>query len=352
MPLISPFTTSFGTHVNKDVYIFKMENDGVTAYSECVTDENPFYGPEDNYTAIHMIKKYLIPIVQQLPDPEEFQEKTKFLKGNNMAKAAMEMLLYDYYSKVENEPLYRYLGNSRGYANVGISLGMEDINVTLRKIQEAIDRGYKRIKLKIMKGKEIEILKAVRDHYPDIVLSADANSDYTEKDFDLIQKIDRFDLVYLEQPLYHDDIIYHSKLASLLSTPICLDESITSPEKAKKAFEIGACSVINIKPGRVGGIYNSLNIINTVKENNGHVWIGGMLETGIGRAFNIAMASLSDVDYPGDTSPNDRYFKNDIVKNTFRMEKGEIKPYNNKGIGIEIDEEYLKKYTVEDGEFL
>ncbi|MEM0139778.1 MAG: o-succinylbenzoate synthase [Ferroplasma sp.] len=352
MPLISPFTTSFGTDVNKDVYVFKMENNDITAYSECVTDENPFYGPEDNYTAFHMIKNYLVPVIKQLPGHEEFIEKTKFLKGNNMAKAAMEMLLYDYYSKLENKPLYRYLGNTRGYANVGISLGMEDISITLRKIQEAIDRGYKRIKVKIMKGKETEILSAVRDHYPDIVLSADANSDYTEKDFEMIKKIDRFNLVYLEQPLYHDDIIYHSKLASQISTPICLDESITSPEKAKKAFEIGACSVINIKEGRVGGIYNSLKIMETVKENHGHVWIGGMLETGIGRAFNIAMASLSDINYPGDTSPNDKYFKNDIVKNTFKMQKGEIKPYDNKGIGVEIDEEYLKRYTVESGELI
>ncbi len=349
MPLISPFTTSFGTDINKDVYVFKLEHNGITAYSESVTDENPFYGSEDNYTVFHIVKQYLAPVVKGLPEPDEFNEQVKFIKGNNMAKASMEMLLYDYYAKANKKSLVDYIGHSRGYANVGISLGMDDINVTLKKIQEALDRGYKRIKVKIMKGKEIGILSAVRDNFPDIVLSADANSDYTEKDFDLIKKIDRYNLVYLEQPLYHDDIIYHSRLAKELSTPLCLDESITSPEKAQKAFEMGACKVINIKEGRLGGIGNSLKVMGIVKEFKGHVWIGGMLETGIGRSFNVSMASLSDINYPGDTSPNDKYFKNDIVKNPFTMENGTIKPNKGTGIGVEISEEYLKKYTVEEG---
>jgi len=349
MPLISPFTTSFGTDVNKDVYVFALEHNGITAYSESVTDENPFYGSEDNYTVIHIVKQYLAPIVKNLPEPEEFNEQVKFIKGNNMAKASMEMLLYDYYAKANKKSLVDYIGHSRGFANVGISLGMDDINVTLKKIQKALDRGYKRVKVKIMKGKEIDILGAVRDQFPDIVLTADANSDYTEKDFGLIKKIDRYNLTYLEQPLYHDDIIYHSRLAKELSTPLCLDESITSPEKAQKAFEMGACKVINIKEGRLGGIENSLKVIEIVKEFKGHVWIGGMLETGIGRSFNVSMASLSDINYPGDTSPNDKYFKNDIVKNPFTMENGTIKPNKGAGIGVEISEEYLKKYTVEEG---
>ncbi len=352
IPLLSPFTTSFGTDVNKDVLVFKLENDGITAYSESVTDENPFYGPEDNYTAFHIIKRYLVDIVKDLPTPEEFNRRSGFIKGNEMAKAAMEMILYDYHSKSVRKPLYKYLGETKGHAVVGISIGIDDINVTLKKIQDALDRKYRRIKVKIKKGKEMEILRSIRDQFPDIPLSADANSDYTEKDFDILKKIDRFDLLYLEQPLYHDDLIYHSKLAKQISTPICLDESITSPEKAEKAFEIGACQVINIKEGRVGGLYNSLKIIDTVKKNHGHVWIGGMLETGIGRAFNIAIASMRDIDYPGDTSPNDKYFKRDIVKNPFRMENGEIRPYDRDGIGVEIDDEAMNMYTVEKGDLL
>lgn len=352
IPLISPFTTSFGTDVNKDVYVFALENNGITAYSESVSDENPFYGPEDNYTVMHIVQKYLAGIVKDIPEPGEFNKKTAFLKGNNMAKASMEMLLYDYYAKMKGKPLAEYLGKNRGYANAGISLGMDNINVTLKKIEDALSLGYKRIKVKIMKGKETEILAAVRDQFPEIVLSADANSDYTEKDFELIKKIDKYNLVYLEQPLYHDDIIYHSRLAKQISTPLCLDESITSPEKAEKAFETGACSVINIKEGRLGGIENSLKVIEIVKNFKGHVWIGGMLETGIGRSFNISMASLSDIDFPGDTSPNDKYFAHDIVKNPFKMEVGTIKPNNGAGIGVEIDHEYLKKYTVEEGTIL
>lgn len=352
IPLINSFTTSFGTDVNKDVYVFTLEENGITAYSEAVTDENPFYGPEDNYTVFHIVKEYLANIVRDLPDPIAFNDKIRFIKGNNMAKASMEMLLYDYYAKLNKKPLSEYIGKSRGYANVGISFGMADINKTLKRIQEALDRGYKRIKVKIMKGKEIEILSAVRDQFPEIVLSADANSDYTEKDFEAIKKIDKYDLVYLEQPLYHDDIIYHSRLAKQISTPICLDESITSPEKAEKAFEAGACSVINIKEGRLGGISNSLKVMEIVKNFKGHVWIGGMLETGIGRAFNVSMASLSDINYPGDTSPNDNYFYHDIVKNPFKMENGIIKPNTGAGIGIEIDHEYLKNYTVEEGVIL
>ena len=349
MPLISPFTTSFGTDRDKDVYVFILENNGITAYSECVTDENPFYGPEDNYTAFHIIKNYLSSIVMEVPSPAEFNERSRFIKGNNMAKAAMEMLLYDYHAKLEGMPLSKYMGKTKGHADVGISLGMDDINITLKKIQDALDRGYKRIKVKIMRGKETEILSSVRDNFPEIVLSADANSDYTERDFETVKKIDRYDLVYLEQPLYHDDIIYHSRLAKEMSTPICLDESITSPEKAQKAFEMEACRVINIKEGRLGGIENSLKVMDIVRSFNGHVWIGGMLETGIGRAFNVSLASLQDIDYPGDTSPNDKYFTHDIVKNPFKMVNGTIKPNDGKGIGIEIDQDYLKKYTVEEG---
>ena len=349
LPLISPFTTSFGTDTDKDVFVFILEDNGIIAYSESVTDENPFYGPEDNYTAFHIIQNYLSPIVKELPEPDEFNKRMGFIKGNNMAKAAMEMLLYDYHAKLRGKPLDKFLGKSRGHANVGISLGMDNIETTLKKIQDALDRGYKRIKVKIMKGKEMDILGSVRDTFPDIVLSADANSDYSEKDFDLVKKIDRYDLVYLEQPLYHDDIIYHAKLAEQMSTPICLDESITSPEKAQKAFEIGACKVINIKEGRLGGMQNSLRVMDIVKSYRGHVWIGGMLETGIGRAFNVSMASLEDINYPGDTSPNDKYFLHDIVKNPFRMVNGTIKSNEGPGTGIIIDEEYLNKYTVARG---
>jgi len=352
IPLKSPFTTSFGTTSEKDVFLFSLNHNGIKAYSESVTDENPFYGPEDNTTAFHIIKEYLVDLIKDVPTPEQFNERSRFVKGNNMAKAAIEMLLYDYHSKMSKKPLYKFISDkSRGYANVGISLGIDKIEVTLRKIQESLDRGYKRIKVKIKKGAEVDILRSIRDQFPEITLSADANSDYTEKDFELLKQIDRFDLAYLEQPLYHDDIVFHSKLAKILSTPICLDESIVSPEIAENAFDIGACEVINIKPGRVGGLYNSIQIAKIVNENAGHVWIGGMLETGIGRAFNIAMASCELIDYPGDTSPNEKYFDKDIVDKVFTMKDGTIKPFDSPGIGVQLDEAVLGKYTLEKGVF-
>jgi len=219
------------------------------------------------------------------------------------------------------------------------------------KIQEFLDKGYKRIKVKIKKGAEMNILKSIRDQFPEIKLSADANSDYTEKDFELLKQIDRFDLAYLEQPLNHDDIVFHSKLAKVLSTPICLDESIVSPEIAENAFDIGARKIMNIKPNRVGGLYNSIQIANIVHENTGHVWIGGMLETGIGRAFNIAMASSELIDYPRDTSPDEKYFDKDIVDKVFTMKEGNIKSFDSPGIGVQLDEAVLGKYTLEKGVF-
>ncbi len=350
IPMKSPFTTSFGTTSDKDVIIFELNHEGIRAFSELITSEDPFYGPEDNTTAFHIIRSYLVKLVQGMPLPEKFNEDSKFIRGNNMAKAAMEMLLYDYHSKIAEKPLFEFLGEKpRGYANAGISIGIDKINITLQKIQESLDKGYKRIKVKIKKGEEVAILRPIRDQFPDIVLSADANSDYTVKDFHLLEKIDRFDLVYLEQPLYHDDIIYHSKLSKLLSTPICLDESITSPEIAENAFEVGACKVVNIKPGRVGGLYNSNLIARIARKNKGHSWVGGMLETGIGRAFNIAMASSEYIDYPGDTSPNERYFNQDIVDRLFEMNDGIIKPFNSPGIGVQLNESMLNKFKVEEG---
>lgn len=353
MPMKVPFTTSFGSSTDKDVLVFELENDGIKAYSECTTNENPFYGPEDNGTALHIIKDYLIKEVKLLPEPKEFMDLVSNVKGNNMAKAAMEMLLYDYHAKKNKKTLIQYMDRrSRGYANVGVSIGMDRIELTLNRIQEAIDRKYKRIKVKIKKGKEMEILSAVRDHFPHIPLSVDANSDYSEKDFDTLKQLDRFDLEYIEQPLYHDDIYFHSKLARQIGTPLCLDESIVSPELAKTAMEMNACSIINIKPGRVGGLYNSLKIAEIVREFEGHCWVGGMLETGIGRSHNMSLASLELVDYPGDTSPNDKYFEKDVVDNPFFMKDGTITPNNEEGIGVHVNMERMKMYETEQGSLL
>lgn len=347
LPFLAPFTTSFGTEAERKALILEFRSDGIRAFGECVTSEGPFYSYEDNQTSLHVIRDHLASILKKKPTPDEFMAESEHIRGHNMAKAAVEMLLWDYHSKLAGRPLVRALGPSKGYADVGISLGIDKPAVTIERVAQAIKRGYKRVKVKIDRGKEYEIVRSVRDSFPDIPLSADANSCYTLKDLPALKRIDRFGLVYLEQPLEHDDLLDHASLAKELSTPICLDESISSVEKARHALDIGACQVINIKPGRLGGFTNSLQVAKLARKHGGHVWVGGMLETGIGRSFNVSFASLKLVDYPGDTSPNDKYFAKDIVKNPFAMEAGRIRPNAGPGIGVDLDEGFFDRSTVE-----
>lgn len=346
IPLLNAFTTSFDTTVFKIGHVLVLTDADTEAYSECVTDENPYYSYEDNFTSLHIIKDHLSELISDLPDPDIFMKRASRIKGHNMAKAAIEMLLWDLKSKQENIPLYKALGDSKNFADVGISIGIDEAPVMLSRVEKALAEGYKRIKVKISRGKELSIISTIRDTYPEIPLSVDANSDYTLSDLDTLKKLDRYNLLYLEQPLSHDDLIDHSILRKNISTPICLDESITSPENAIKAFEIGATDIINIKPGRVGGLYNSLSIAKIAREHDGHAWVGGMLETGIGRAFNISLAATKLIDFPGDTSPNSRYFSRDLVTNPFTMVNGRISPNNAPGIGVEIDREQLNKVTI------
>jgi o-succinylbenzoate synthase len=346
LPFLSPFTTSFGTESQRDALILRMDAGGVTAFGECVTSTGPFYSYEDNATALHVIRDHLAVLVKDVPSPEEFMARAERVRGHNMAKAAVEMLLWDYHSKAVRRPLTTSLGPSKGHADVGISIGIDRSDVTVKRVEAAIDRGYKRVKVKIDRGKEYGILKSVRDAFPHIPLSADANSCYTLKDLPALRRLDAFGLVYLEQPLEHDDLIDHAELARDLSTPICLDESISTVEKARQAMETAACEVINVKPGRLGGFVNSLKVAKLARKHRVHTWVGGMLETGIGRAFNVSFASLKLIDYPGDTSPNDKYFARDIVKNPFAMVKGTISPNKGPGIGVVLDEEFLTKCTL------
>jgi O-succinylbenzoate synthase len=345
IPLLSPFTTSFGTEHTRTALTFEYIRDSIHAFSECVTSTAPLYSYEDNSTALHVIKRHLVDMIKDEPFPADFVERSRRIKGHNMAKAALEMLLWDLKAKERGVPLHTLFGNSRGFAEVGISIGMAPINEMIPNVEAALQRGYKRIKVKIEKGREYEIISSIRNRFPGIPLSADANSCYRLSDSDTLKRLDKFDLLYLEQPLQEDDILDHSRLAKLIATPICLDESITSFERARQALETGAANVINIKPGRLGGLHESLRVIRLAREMGAHVWVGGMLETGIGRSFNVSLASNNLVDYPGDTSPNDKYFERDIVLNPFKMVNGEIKPNTGPGIGVEIDREFMEERT-------
>lgn len=352
LPLKTPFKTSLGVEKVRNSLILDYQSNGIRALSECAAFDTPYYSAEDNSTALHVITDYLAKYLnnergtdkEQPPSPQEFIRRASSIRGHSMAKAAVEMLLWDYFAKLEGKPLARALGNSRGYEDVGISLGMEEKQELLvKKVETAAKRGYKRIKIKIEPGRDCDLVKSVRDRYPDVRLSVDANGSYSiKKDVDALKRLDEFDLEYIEQPLEYDDIFDHATLAKEISTPICLDESITTPRIAEQALKIGAAKVVNLKPGRLGGLANSLETARIVRENGGSVWVGGMLETGIGRSFNIALASHELVNLPGDTSPNDEYFVKDIVSNPFVLENdGTIRVSNGAGIGVELDMEFL-----------
>lgn len=347
IPLKVPFSTSFGTQEARSALIFELRHGGITAYSEAVTETGPFYGYEDNTTALHIIREYLAQQIREIPSPGEFLESVGYVKGHLMAKGALEMLLWDYHSKAEGTPLHRYLGPTSGKAQVGISIGMSPMDGMKEQARNAQARGYRRIKVKIRKGEEERIVSGVREAIGDFPLSVDANTDFTLDDRDSLKRLDKYGLVYMEQPLDHDDVIDHAELARYIRTPICLDESIISTDRARKAISAGACQVMNIKPGRVSGLSESMSIARLAREHGIHTWVGGMLETGIGRAFNVALASSTYIDYPGDTSPNDKYFQRDIVKNPFTMEDGIILPNEGPGIGVDVDLEYLEKIEME-----
>jgi O-succinylbenzoate synthase len=352
IPLVKPFKTSFGTQLTRDAILLLYQDGETRAFAEAVTEKGPYYGYEDNYTVLHVMNDHLKGIFSPDLEPHEFNEKARKIRGHNMAKGAVEMLLWDINAKRERKPLHEFLGKSKGYADVGISIGMSTIEDELRTIEESIKKGFKRIKVKIEKGYNVELLKAIREKFGDVPISADANQGFTRADFKLLKKLDEFNLVYLEQPLPLEDINGHALLKKEIKTPICLDESIESVESAMNAIERGAVDVINIKPGRVGGLQNSLDVMEKAKENDIKIWIGGMLETGIGRSFNVSLAANSLVNMPGDTSPNYRYFKKDITNETFEMKDGKISPFKGDGIGVSLDYEFLSKVQIEGGRLL
>lgn len=352
LPLIKEFRTSFGTQKRRNAILLIYKDGDVEAYGEAVTEEDPLYGYEDNFSVMYIIKKYLIDIFKNNKDPEVFMEKAERIKGHLMAKAAIEMLLWDYVSKKENKPLHNYMGYSKGMTDVGISIGMTSIENMITSVEEAVKEGYKRIKIKIEKGYDIEVVRAIREKFPTINLSVDANQSYSREDFKILEKLDSYNLAYIEQPLQLDDLNGHSHLRKMIQTPICLDESISTIRTFTNAIESEAIDILNLKPGRVGGIGASLQLMKDAKENDVDVWVGGMLETGIGRAFNISIASQKYVNMPGDTSPNSRYFKKDVTNEHFEMDDGKIRPFEGPGIGVTLDFNFLKFNEEEGGRLL
>jgi len=355
MDLKFPFQTSFGTEQERLFLITEIHSGNHVGYGECVVNANPYYSEETVSTAFSIIKEFLLPLIlgKVLQHPDEANEMFKHIRRNNMAKSTIENALWDLYAKTQNKPLAEVIGGQKSEIAVGVSIGIQETKEDLViKVKELLDKGYQKIKLKIKPEKDIDYLRNIREIFGDIPIMADANSAYTLEDIELFKEIDKLNLIMIEQPLSHDDIIDHAILQKDINTPICLDESIHSVEDARKAIKMGSCKIINIKIGRVGGISEAIKIHNLCVEHNIPVWCGGMLESGIGRAFNIAITSLPNFTIPGDTAPSSNYWERDIIIPEVTMDaKGYIQIPTSPGIGFEIDQEALDLFTLELFEF-
>lgn len=352
IPMITSFTTSFGTITKKPTVIVEIEtNESFKGYGEAASLPFPFYKPETTDISFLVLQKYIAPLVlnKEFQTIEEFVKLLSPIKNNNFAKTGIETAVWMILSLKKNKPLSKLLGGRKEKIPVGESIGIKNtIEETLEEIDLRLTQGFRRTKIKIKPGWDIRLVKTIRNRFGDIPLMVDANSAYTLKDINVFKKLDEYNLTMIEQPLADDDIVDHSILQKQIKTPICLDESILSAEDARRAIYLGACKIINIKPGRVGGLLESKKIHDLCKKYNIRVWCGGMLETGIGRAFNIAVSSLSNYIYPADMSPVNFFYKDDLVKDSFSVDnQGYVKVPKKPGLGFDIDSKKIKKYTVE-----
>lgn len=351
MRLNNPFTTSFGTVQEKEFFIIEVIDDrGNRGYGESVAFTSPWYTEETVETTQHMMENFLIKILQEnkIEHPDDVSKLFSTVRRNNMAKAGIEGAIWDLYAKRNGISLAEAIGGVKSEIDVGISIGIQPtMNDLLQTIDHYLQAGYKRIKLKIKPGSDIEVLREVRKYYPNTPIMADANSAYTLADIDLLKQLDAFHLTMIEQPLAHDDIVDHAKLQAKINTPICLDESIHSLEDTRKAIELGSCKIINIKIGRVGGITEAKRIHDYCQKKGIPVWCGGMLEAGVGRAHNIALTALPQFALPGDTAGSSHYWKEDIIIPEVTVENGVIQVPDGPGIGYVIDEDAIRKFRVE-----
>jgi O-succinylbenzoate synthase len=350
LPLVTPFETSFSVQTLKEVLLLKIISNEAWGWGECVTSPDPYYCYETNKTASHIIQDFLVPILSTMKNfsVEGVLESFEKIRGHWMAKATVENALLDLMARQCQIPLFELIGGEKKKIMSGISIGIkEDINNLLKTIQTACDKRYHRIKIKIKKNKDIKILKKVRRTFPNIKLMADANSDYTLEDLHILKKLDEFDLMMIEQPLNYDDIYFHSLLQHQIQTPVCLDESVKNLNDAKTAAELGSCKIINIKQGRVGGMLNAKKIQAYCRNSGIEAWSGGMLETGIGRAFNLHLQTLPGFVLPGDTSETSRYFDEDIVNRPVILQPdGFIEIPDGTGIGVDVLPERLERYKI------
>lgn len=338
LPLVAPFRTSFGTQTVREVLLLRAVTPDAEGWGECVAMPAPLYSSEYNEACADVLRRYLIPTLaraEQL-DANAVARLLEPFRGHRMAKAALEMAVLDADLRARGVSLARELGATRERVPCGVSVGiMDSIPALLDAVSGYLSEGYVRIKLKIEPGWDVEPVRAVRERFgDDVLLQVDANTAYHRGDARHLAELDPFDLLLIEQPLDEEDIVGHAQLASTLATPICLDESIVSARAAADAIALGACAIVNIKPGRVGGYLESRRIHDLCVANDVPVWCGGMLETGVGRAANLALAALPGFTLPGDTSASDRYYATDVTE-PFRLDDGHLTVPNGPGIGIE-----------------
>ncbi len=350
MRLLKPFRTSFGEQQDRFPLLLRLEIEGRSHWGECVAGEGPWYSSETVETAWLMLKDYLLPRVigEDVPDVGALERTYAPIRGHRMAKAALEMTVTAALAERSRKSLAAFLGGSRERVETGVSVGIQPtIDGTLEIIGRHLAEGYRRIKVKIEPGWDVQLVGGIRERYPEISLMADANSAYDLEDAPHLAELDRFGLLMLEQPLSPGDLVDHAALQRRLRTPICLDESIESARDARHALELGACRVINIKPGRVGGFAESRRIHDLAEAGGVPVWCGGMLETGIGRACNVALATLPNFRLPGDISASDRYWQEDIVDPPFVLQKGgTILVPHRWGLGVRVKTDLVERLTV------
>jgi len=351
LPLIHFFETSFGRTTERRIILVRaIDADGAEGWGECTAGEGPFYCEEWTETAWATLKDFLAPMVvgHEVVDAAGANDLMKKVRGNRMAKAAIETACWDLESKRAVAPLWKYLGGTHEEIPCGVSIGIQDSpDALLEKIEKELNAGYQRIKIKIKPGWDIDIVRRVRERYPEILLTADANSAYTLADVALFKALDEFDLMMIEQPLAHDDMFDHAELQKQIKTPVCLDESVHSAEDARHAIDIAACRIINVKLGRVGGHAEAKLVETVCREHSIPVWCGGMLESGIGRAHNIAMATLAGFSLPGDVSASSRYWQEDIIEPPVTVSsRGTITVSNNPGIGFEVNRARVDSLTM------
>jgi O-succinylbenzoate synthase len=349
LPLIRPFQTSSSRKEHLDHILVRLEAGGLVGWGECASPSDPYYCPETVETCWHILRDFLIPGVLG----REWDTIAAMIclcgpiKGNRFARAGLEMACWDLLARSNDQPIHELLGGTRREIHSGVSLGIErDLDSLLERIDQYVREGYRRIKLKIAPGWDVDVVRRVRECYPDLPLQVDANSAYSLDDLPTLRELDPFDLLLIEQPLSHDDIIDHARLQEALKTPICLDESIHSVDDARKAIDLGACRIINIKVSRVGGLLEAKRIHDYCLGRGVPVWCGGMHEFGIGRAANVAISSLPGFTLPGDVSGSDKYYREDLVDPPILAHQGVVTVSDRPGLGVEPVEDRIRRQTL------